>query len=1047
MRIDSRTSKEILGYLQDCAHLFGPGPESALKSDAGLAMSRIFSEMAELVVNRLNKAPDNNLLAFLDVLGVKLLPPQPAVVPVVFSLSTGATGGVLIPAQTAVSAGEVQFQTDRTIWAIPQSIEAAFAYAPVNDQIFSCPQPLVNGKPVPEAETTLTSASTGGTFLFVASSDAFAKADQIIIGNDALVEYATVADIKDLSIVLARPLKLTHATDTVVRRWARFGALCGENIQEHCLYIGHAGLFNLTEPHAKIHLRLKPIFHGAGVYANKRFAWEYWGEDKNGMVAWHPLHISGCDADAIDLIKEDQGEIKKTKVNGIDSRWIRCIAQADNLPDTPMHIEIRNGTILPVTSGFDNAFYNDCPIDLSGAKPIMHPFGTRPVQGDAFYLSSKQVFSKPGTTVTLICNDERQSATDETTGIGKAYKTARSNLTLSWEYWNGNGWAALPNLSVHGFNMVDGFKVDELTNKKVATVTFRCPADISDISIGGKVNSWIRIRIAAGDFGREIMNVGDNVWASGTVNVPKISLAMSYYSANIPVPPEKCVTVNNLTYRDVSSQASTGKPITPFEKIDQNVPALYFGFGDKVENGPVSLYFTMSKDLPLSRSMDCPVSWYCYSSTSGWKPIDTIDGTGNLTRSGTVEFLFPPDFSPLLIFGSTRYWIKACYEGAIDLSFPLVDAVYVNAITATQAETVSNEIVGGSDTHPNQTFFLSRSPVIDCQLWVDEINSISEEEKDRLVSAGTEVVVVPGRFGISEQCWVAWTNVNDFLDSGTQNRHYVLDVTSGEIMFGNGDTGMIPPPGKGNIKATYRVGGGSRGNVPVASVNSLKTSIRFVDKVINPQQASGGADGEKVDSVKKRGPFLVSHRNRAVTMQDFERLAGQASADIKRTRCYTDNGLVHVIVVPDAAGERPMASLAVKEKIERSLAESCLNTVLSTRISIEAPIYTPIHSRITVVPTSMDLAVIAQSAVTDVLKKFLHPISGGADGNGWEFERGVRLSDLYAMLGKIDSVDHIAKLLLCAGDNPQIFRNSDIDIGKNAIACSGTHTVTVSMKG
>jgi predicted phage baseplate assembly protein len=292
---------------------------------------------------------------------------------------------------------------------------------------------------------------------------------------------------------------------------------------------------------------------------------------------------------------------------------------------------------------------------------------------------------------------------------------------------------------------------------------------------------------------------------------------------------------------------------------------------------------------------------------------------------------------------------------------------------------------------------------------------------------------------------VQWGRVDDFLDSISTDRHYILDVTSGEIQFGNGVKGMIPPPGVGNIMAEYTIGGGKAGNVPTGSINTLKSSIHYIDKVMNPAPAESGADAETIEAVMERGPGLINHRNRAVTLPDFERLAAQASTDIRRTKCYTKNNTVHVIVVPDAPGEQPVISQAGRERIERYLVERCLNTLLPAGIAVDNPEYCGVHSRITAVPHSIEGAVAAQKAVQEALRRYFHPLTGGTLGTGWQFGRTVRISDLYAFLGSVPEVDHIKDLAI--GSSPHALADADLTIGEYGLVCSGTHRVDVTMEG
>ena len=72
------------------------------------------------------------------------------------------------------------------------------------------------------------------------------------------------------------------------------------------------------------------------------------------------------------------------------------------------------------------------------------------------------------------------------------------------------------------------------------------------------------------------------------------------------------------------------------------------------------------------------------------------------------------------------------------------------------------------------------------------------------------------------------------------------------------------------------------------------------------------------------------------------------------------------------------------------------------------------------------------------LKEYLHPLTGGNEKKGWEFGRGVHISDIYAMLEGINGVHHVANLRL----NEE---SVDIEIQVYEIICPGELRVT--MKG
>src|SRR5205814_10107527 len=104
----------------------------------------------------------------------------------------------------------------------------------------------------------------------------------------------------------------------------------------------------------------------------------------------------------------------------------------------------------------------------------------------------------------------------------------------------------------------------------------------------------------------------------------------------------------------------------------------------------------------------------------------------------------------------------------------------------------------------------------------------------------------------------------------------------------------------------YRTGGGTKGNVGKNSVTVLKSSIPYVDRVTNASPAIGGEDAETLEMAMLRAPGMLRSRSRAVTTDDFEYLAMQASPEVARARCVppapdavaAGRGIIRVLLVP-----------------------------------------------------------------------------------------------------------------------------------------------------
>ncbi|MGW5421728.1 putative baseplate assembly protein [Streptomyces sp. NPDC003943] len=77
-------------------------------SDPGVTLIEAVAHMADQLVYRLNRVPEKNHLAFLDLLGVTLFPPAAAHAEVTFRLSAPQPEPVLLPAGTEVATGRTE---------------------------------------------------------------------------------------------------------------------------------------------------------------------------------------------------------------------------------------------------------------------------------------------------------------------------------------------------------------------------------------------------------------------------------------------------------------------------------------------------------------------------------------------------------------------------------------------------------------------------------------------------------------------------------------------------------------------------------------------------------------------------------------------------------------------------------------------------------------------------------------------------------------------------------------------------------------------------
>ncbi|MCA1636355.1 MAG: putative baseplate assembly protein, partial [Acidobacteria bacterium] len=300
--------------------------------------------------------------------------------------------------------------------------------------------------------------------------------------------------------------------------------------------------------------------------------------------------------------------------------------------------------------------------------------------------------------------------------------------------------------------------------------------------------------------------------------------------------------------------------------------------------------------------------------------------------------------------------------------------------------------------------------------------------------------------------WVRWHGVPDFYSSGPRDRHYILDRLTGQVRFGDGLNGLIPPALAGNLRLRrYQTGGGAAGNRPAGVITQMKTTVPYIDKVTNFLPASGGADAEDLSSLIDRAPRTLRHGDRAVTIEDYEDLTKLATPEVARVKCVplydltTDPdatrqrlGVVSMVVVPRTAEAKPVPSLELLDRVREYLDA---HRSPNAELYFVAPDYVRVDIEVTLGVNSLEGAREVESAVSRALSQFLHPLTGGFDGKGWDFGRSAQKSDLFALLEETAGVDHVIALKYV--ETKERGKDSSTD---RALVYSGAHKISLTLE-
>lgn len=120
-----------------------------------------------------------------------------------------------------------------------------------------------------------------------------------------------------------------------------------------------------------------------------------------------------------------------------------------------------------------------------------------------------------------------------------------------------------------------------------------------------------------------------------------------------------------------------------------------------------------------------------------------------------------------------------------------------------------------------------------------------------------------------------WTPVRDLLNSDRFQTEFVAESDSDGktyLRFGDGRSGRLPLPGE-QFTATYRIGGGTAGNIGADALAHVVTSASGILGVRNPLPASGGVAPETLAEVREYAPQAFRRQERAVTEADYAEVA------------------------------------------------------------------------------------------------------------------------------------------------------------------------------
>jgi len=329
-------------------------------------------------------------------------------------------------------------------------------------------------------------------------------------------------------------------------------------------------------------------------------------------------------------------------------------------------------------------------------------------------------------------------------------------------------------------------------------------------------------------------------------------------------------------------------------------------------------------------------------------------------------------------------------------------------VSVRQCRPVVDEVLGVSSGKPHQVFWVRQPPL-----------AFSMEKPDRFRLQVT----------VSGQPWQFRQNL---LESGPEDRHFTLEPRLSVLRFGDGHLGQIPPPGA-QIQAAYLTTRGAGGNIGAGTELFFdQRSERLSEDILQAIQAGAifsmmtrteatdGRDPTSPSEARKQVHGLLAERWRAITAEDFEKVAeGAPGCRIARAKCVPERDLtaadpdsprvghVSIIIVPETTDIRPTPTHECLAEVSALLEKRRL---ITCRPHVLGPEYTALRIDADIVRNPRIGAETVLANVRKRLADFFHPLTGGppeSHQEGWPFGRDVYISEVYHILEETDGVDYV----------------------------------------
>ncbi len=706
---------------------------------------------------------------------------------------------------------------------------------------------------------------------------------------------------------------------------------------------------------------------------------------------------------------------------------------------------------IAIASMPDALYVNEIEVSKRDGQIYGNPFYVY----DAFYISSEEVFTKPGSLVDIQLDyviesfptpfdiPEPNIKWKNVLKVNDLKEVKEKEIVITdliLEYWNGIGWSKLETLvfDTHLFEV----EVGEFTK---ANIRFICPEDFESTNVGAYNNRWLRMRI---------LQVDNAYTLLGNYHVPKLKkMTLTYQYDKSGVMPSAMYKNEFLEETSISLRTP---PLTLFNDYGSlKGKGLYLVFDKPLTGGPIKILFEMG----TVKSPEMPrFKWQILKKVAGkmrWSDLEVLDETRHFAETGLLTFIGDEDHEKVRMLGKEGYWLRVMeiQEGIMPVR---IKSIYLNTVCMTQKETVQSQYFELKQHEYDQTFKLDHENLESLALWVNE-PYLSEEW---LKSEELSYEIQKNLDGIVESIWVKWLPYEDLSSMNSETRGYLVNLYEGIIQFGNSIQGYLPQGNTPrNVRVDYAVNKGELGNVGAFTIQRLAESIPNINKVFNPLALYGGKAPETRAEALTRMSSALHHNQRAKSILDYDHLILAADHEIHRVKTLphlnaegkTELGCITSAILPKRPVQHQDYFRRIQQRVYHSMNSKLPCTLIPEKsfFVVEAkPVTIDVHFKGVI--ESIDHYLSVYQTIENQIHQYLDTYLGNKEQSGWQIGEIPDQQYLLCLLQVTEGLKGVDYLVLNAivqeGYESREISIDSLKARPFFIIQGGTHKITLGLE-